>query len=102
MPVEWIEALAGRRVQSLEERALPHFVEVERGGVQLSNLQPESGPGAAAEEKPAWAAEPRRQRRIGGGIAGDGSRAVLSERVVMGGGRRARRCPCQCHEGSHA
>src|SRR5207249_8421419 len=102
MPVEWIEALAARRLQPLEEKALPPFVEVERGGVQLRRLRPASGLGAASEEQPARAAEPRRQRRIGGGIAGDGRRAVLSEGVVMVGGRRARRSPCQCHEGSHA
>src|SRR5437899_8049811 len=102
MAVEWIEALAARRVQPLEEKALPPFVEVERGGVQLRRLRPASGPGAAAEEKPARAAEPRWQRGIGGGIAGDGSRAVLSERVVMVGGRRAGRSPCQCHERLHA
>src|SRR5712692_3961745 len=102
MAVEWIESLLACRVQPLEEKALPPFVEVERGGVQLRRLRPASGPGAASEEQSARAAEPTRQRGIGGGIAGDGWRAVLSERVVMVGGRRARRSPCQCHEGSHA
>src|SRR3989441_10825235 len=102
MPWEWIDALAARRVQPLEEKALPPFVEVERGGVQLRRLRPASGPGAASEEQPARVAEPRRQRGIGGGIAGDGWRAVLSEGGGMVAGRRPCRSPCQCHEGSHA
>src|SRR6266571_4470517 len=102
MPVEWIDALAARRVQPLEEKALPPVVEVDRGGVQLRRLRPASGPGGAAEEQSARAAEPRRQRGIGGGIAGDGWRAVLSQGMVMVGGRRARRSPCQYYEGSHA
>src|SRR5438132_13741912 len=97
MPVEWIEALAARRVQPLEEKALPPFVEVERGGIQLRRLRPASGPGAASEEQPARAAEPRRQRGIGGGIAGDGWRAVLSEGVLLVAGRRAFLSPCLCH-----
>src|SRR2546428_7900844 len=96
MPVEWIEALAARRVQPLEEKALPPFVEVERGGVQLRRLRPASGPGAASEEQPARVAEPRRQRGIGGGIAGDGWRALLSQGVVMVAGRSACRSPCPC------
>src|SRR2546430_14473309 len=102
MPVEWIEALAARRVQPLEEKALPPFVEVERGGVQLRRLRPASGPGAASEEQPARVAEPRRQRGIGGGIAGDGWRGGLCEGGVTVAGRRACRSPCPWPPGSPA
>src|SRR2546428_10995793 len=101
MPVEWIEALAARRVQPLEEKALPPFVEVERGGVQLRRLRPASGPGAASEEQPARVAEPRRQRGIGGGVAGDGRRGGLSGGGGVVAGRRGCRSPCQWHEGRH-
>src|SRR5947208_1048214 len=83
MPVEWIEALAARRVQPLEEKALPPFVEVERGGVQLRRLRPASGPGAACEKQVARAAEPRRQRGIGGGIASDSRLAVLVQGMAV-------------------
>src|SRR2546422_6433716 len=102
MPVEWIEALAARRVQPLEEKALPPFVEVERGGVQLHRLRPASGPGAASEEQPARVADPRRQRGIGGGIARDGWRAVLSAGVVIGARRRASPFPYPFRQGPPA
>src|SRR2546428_13225303 len=102
MPVEWIEALAARRVQPLEEKALPPFVEVERGGVQLRRLRPASGPGAASEEQPARVAEPRRQRGIGGGNSGDGWRGGLREGGVKVARRKACRSPWHSHAGSQA
>src|SRR5437870_13893563 len=102
MPVEWIEALAARRVQPLEEKALPPFVEVERGGVQLRRLRPASGPGAASEEQPARVAEPGRQRGMGGGIAGAGGRAAVSEGGATAAATRASGSPCPCNGGSRA
>src|SRR5229473_3364737 len=74
MTVEWIEALLACRVLPLEEKALPPFVEVARGGVDLRLLRPASGAGAAYEEKPARSAKPRRQRGVCCGITGDAQR----------------------------
>src|SRR5437016_6754074 len=83
VPVEWIEALLACRVQPPEEKALPPFVEVARGGVDLRLLRPARGPGAASEEKPARAAKPRRQRGVCCGIASYGWRAVMRQRIGM-------------------
>src|SRR2546427_9520894 len=102
VPVEWIEALLACRVQPPEEKALPPFVEVARGGVDLRLLRPARGPGAASEEKPARAAKPRRQRGVCCGIASYGWRAVMRQRIGMIGGHRYCRRPRKSRKSDRA
>src|SRR5207249_768341 len=98
VPVEWIEALLACRVQPPEKKALPPFVEVARGGVDLRLLRPARGPGAASVGKPARAAKPRRRRGVCCARARYGCRAVVRQRMGLAGcpGEPARRTATPC------